>query len=47
MPMSAPIVMMTVAIATSIGAVISAKLRKKIHINRKIATAAMGAEIAI
>ena len=47
MPMSKPILMMTVAIATSIGATTSAGLRKKYSISRKIIRPANGAEIPI
>ena len=47
MPINVPMVIMTVAIATIIGAEINAKLRKNHHIKRKIAKPASGAEIAI
>ena len=46
-PISAPIVIITVAIATTIGAVISVKLRKKTKRRIKIISPAAGAEIAI
>ena len=46
-PIKAPIVIITVAIATTIGAVINVKLRKKTNRRIKIINPAAGAEIAI
>ncbi len=47
MPMSSPMVAMTVTMATIIGATISGMLRKKNHSSRKIIRPASGAEMPI
>ena len=47
MPIKSPIVITTVAIATSMGATTNTALRKKYSISRKIINPASGAEIPI